>query len=559
NRSYHITWNHSADTKSRPGVTFSANVNAGSSSYNSQVPNDPTLNFQNQLTSSIAYSKTWQDKPFNLTLTANHDQNTLRKLINVSLPTLGFTMTTIYPFRRKDAVGNLKWYENLGIGYQLNAQNRFSFYDTVKNKSIAQQIGDTLQWGVHNSIPISLSLPQMGIFQISPSVSYDETWYQNKVTQSWDPIRDTLNAAKIQKGFYTARQMAFGLSVTTKVYGMLTSKKKNAKIIAIRHVLTPTFAISYQPNFNRNNYYTVQTDSFGTKSSRSYFGGGYNLYSAYTNGRFGGFNFGLNNNLSMKVRNKKDTGANAIKKVSLLDVLSISGSYNFFPVDFHHFSNFSANASTNLFNKVNITANAGFDPYQVNEYGIDTNILVWRDHIISLGRMTGANISLSSSFKGGNKKTGEKSGVKPGEPPPIEPGYDQDQYNSDLAYIRNNPGEFADFNIPWSISLSYSFNMTKQFIYGKGFKNNFNQNLNFNGTLNLTPKWQMAVNGYYNVSLGQLNPLSMSISRDLHCWQMSISIAPLGLYRYFSINISPKSPLLRDLKINRTRSFYNGL
>jgi hypothetical protein len=122
-----------------------------------------------------------------------------------------------------------------------------------------------------------------------------------------------------------------------------------------------------------------------------------------------------------------------------------------------------------------------------------------------------------------------------------------------MAYIRNNPGEFADFNIPWSISLSYAMTYNKQFVRNVGFTNRFSQNLNFNGTLNITPKWQMGITGYYNVSLGQLNPLSLSISRDLHCWQMSISMTPLGLYRYYSINISPKSPLLRDLKINRTR------
>ena len=557
NQSYHLTWSHSADTKSRPGVTFSANVNAGSSSYNAQVPNDATLNFQNQLTSSIAYSKTWQDKPFNLTITANHDQNTNLKLINVSLPTVGFNMTTVYPFRRKEAVGDLKWYENIGIGYSLNAQNRFSFYDTVQNKSIFQQIRDTLQWGIHHSIPISLSLPSMGVFQLAPSVSYDETWYQNKVTRSWDSTRDTLNT-KIQKGFYTARQMSFGLSVSTKIYGMITSKNKDAKIVAIRHQMTPTFGISYQPNFNRNNYYTVQIDSFGHKTALPYYSQSNNLYGPYTNGRFGGFNFGLENNLSMKVRNKKDTGQSAIKKISILDNLSINGSYNLFPVDFHHFSMISSSASTNLFNKINLTANANFNPYETNAFGLDTNILVWKAHPISLGRLTNASISLSSSFQGGNKKTGEKAGVKPNELPP-NAGYDQDQLNGDMAYIRNNPGEFADFNIPWSVNLSYSFALSKVFYFGSGFKSLFTQNLNFGGTLNLTPKWQMGINGYYNVSLGQLNPLSLSISRDLHCWQMSINMTPLGIYRYFSINISPKSPLLRDLKINRTRSFYNGL
>ncbi len=557
NKSFHISWNHSADTKARPGVTFSGYVNAGSSSYNQQVANNPTLNYQNQMSSSINYSKTWQGSPFNLTLAANHDQNTVTKLINISLPTLGFTMNTIYPFRRKDAVGALKWYENLGIGYNLSAVNRFSFYDTVKNKSILQQIQDTLQWGVHHIVPISLSLPQMGIFQLSPSVSYDETWYQKKVTEHWDDVHDTL-LTEVQKGFYTARQMAFGLSATTKIYGMFSSKNKDAKIQAIRHVLTPTFAIRYQPNMNGQNYYTTQVDTAGHMATLPYFQSGYNINGPYSNGRFGGFDFGIDNNVTMKVRNKSDTGKNATKKVSLLDALSIHGSYNLFPVDFRHFSNFSTSASNNLFNKVNITASAIFDPYEANSVGIDTNILVWKTHPISLGRLTSANISLSSSFKGGNKQTGEKAGIKPGDNIP-NPEYDQDLYSAQANYIRNNPGQFADFNIPWSINLSYSLLFSNQFQQGVGFKGYTTQSLNFSGTLNITPKWQMAITGYYNIALGQLNPLSFSLSRDLHCWQMSVNAAPLGINRYFSISLSPKSPILRDLKVDKTENFYNGL
>jgi hypothetical protein len=174
--------------------------------------------------------------------------------------------------------------------------------------------------------------------------------------------------------------------------------------------------------------------------------------------------------------------------------------------------------------------------------------------------MTHASVALSSSFKGGNKKTGEKPGIKPDQTKEDEALYGQDQYNSDLAYIRNNPGEFADFNIPWSVNLSYSLDYSKVFDpKNKDFKGNLSQNLQFGGTLNITPKWQMGLQGYFNVSEGTINPLMMSISRDLHCWQMSISISPLGLNRYYSINISPKSPILRDLKVNRTRSFYNGL
>jgi hypothetical protein len=340
---------------------------------------------------------------------------------------------------------------------------------------------------------------------------------------------------------------------------MITSKSKNSFIQAIRHEIRPTFGISYQPNFNRKNYYTTIIDTTGRKEILPYFPTTYNLNGPYTNGRFGGFNFGLENNLSMKVRDKKDTG-NALKKISLIDAFSINGSYNFFPVDFRHFSNISAAASTNLFNKINLTTSANFGPYEVDSTGRDKDLLVWKRKPISLGRLTNWNLSLSSSFQGGNKKTGEKAGVKPDENAADQALYGQDQYNSDLAYIRNNPGEFADFNIPWSVNLSFALSYLKSFdVKSQSFIGAFTQNLQFGGTLNITPKWQMGMQGYLNISSGKIEPLSMSISRDLHCWQMSISITPLGLYRYYSINISPKSPLLRDLKINRTRSFNTGL
>ena len=559
NRSFRVTWSHSADTKARPGVSFMASVNAGSSSYNAMVPNDPRLNFSNSLTSSIAYSKTWKDKPFNLTLAANHDQNTNLKLINISLPSVGFNMTTIYPFRKKEFAGTPKWYENIGIGYVGSAQNRFSFYDTVTNKSIFKQIQDTLQWGAHHSVPISLSLPQMGIFQVSPGVSYDETWFQKKTTRYWDDLRDTL-ITNVQDGFYTTRQMSFSLNLSTRIFGMIAAKNKDAKIQAVRHEVRPSFGINYRPDFNKNNYYYAVIDTSGQKRQFSYYESANNIYSPYGTGTFGGFNFSLENNVSMKVRNKTDTGENALKKISILDRLSLQTSYNFF-TDSFRLSPISLSASTNLFNKVNLTAFANLDPYEYNNEGRRIDQLIWKNRPISLGRLNSGNISLSSQFQGGGTKDDkDKGGVQPGNPS-FDPnsGYSQDEYNSEMAYIHNNPGEFADFNIPWSVNFSYSLQLSSRFILSeRKFKKEFSQNVNFSGTLNLSPKWQMGVNGYYNISLGQLNPLSLSISRDLHCWQMSINVSPIGQYRYFSINISPKSALLRDLKINRTRSFFSG-
>lgn len=557
NRSYHIAWSHSMDTKARPGVNFSASVNAGSSSYNANVPDNPNVNFNNQLQSSISYSKTWKDKPFNLTITANHNQNTNLKIININLPDVGFNVATIYPFRKKESVGTPKWYENIGIAYNGSAQNRFSFYDTLPH--IFQQIADTLQFGFHHSVPISLSLPQIGAFQVGPSVSYDETWYQTKTRYSWNTAKAMLDTS-VQKGFFTARDMSFGLNVSTRIFGLITSKSKNSKIIAIRHEITPTLGISYKPEFNKSSFYYTQYDTAGDKQQFSVYQRN-NIYGPYSAGRFGGLNFGIDNNISMKVRNKKDTGENAIKKISILDGFSISGSYNFFADSLSFpLSDLPISVRSNLFNKINITASGVLDPYELDAEGRRLHTLVWKHRLLTLGRLISGNVSLSTSLQGGSKKDGKTKPELTSNTNGINDlGYTQDQYDAESAYIRNNPGEFADFSIPWSVNLSYALTYTKNYYIPQGFVKTLSQNVNFGGTLGITKKWQASLNGYYNITQGELNQVSISLSRDLHCWQMSIAVSQSPLSRFFSINISPKSSLLHDLRVNRTRTFYPSL
>jgi hypothetical protein len=106
NMSYFVTWNHSVDSRARPGTNFSASVSAGSTKYNQYVSNNPQLNFQNQLTSSITYSKMWIGTPFNLTVSANHSQNNNLHYISINLPDVGFTMNTIYPLQKKEVIGH---------------------------------------------------------------------------------------------------------------------------------------------------------------------------------------------------------------------------------------------------------------------------------------------------------------------------------------------------------------------------------------------------------------------------------------------------------------------
>ena len=561
-RDYNLDWSHSIDNRARPGVNFMASVHAGSSGYNARVADNPLRNISNRLQSTIQYAKSgrldglgerWRDNTYNLTIAATHDQNTLDKLINVNLPDIGFSISTIYPFRKQENTGTPKWYENLGIGYNGTAKSRFSFYDTAGN--ILQKLKDTLQYGAHHSIPISISLPPIGAFQIAPSVSYDETWFQTRSVKKWNSVTKKLDTT-ITKGLYTARDMSFSLSVSTRIFGMIAAKNKNAKIQAIRHEITPSLGFSYHPNFNKRNYYLEQIDSTGRNFRQfSYFEERNIFPLSYSYNRSGAITFGLNNNIQMKVRSKTDTSNGGLKKVSLIDALSFNTYYDLF-ADSFALGMFNINASTNLFNKLNVTANAILDPYDADAQGQKIKSLLWKRKPLSFGRLITGNVSLSSQFRGGDKKTNSKTELKGYDP--NRSGYSPDEYQSELAYIRNNPGEYADFSIPWSVNFSYALNIYKVFNETvKTFKTQFDQNINFGGTLNITPKWQLSLSSSYNITKGTLGIIPISISREMHCWQMSISISPVGPIRYYSINISPKSGLLRDLRINRTRSFYN--
>ncbi len=545
-----IAWVHSSDNKARPGVSFRANVLAGSSKYNSSIPNDPRRNFNNLMNSSISYSKNWSNK--NIIINAGHSQNTNEKLINLTFPDISFSLNTLYPFRRQEPVGAYKWYENLGIGLSSIAKSQSFFYDTAK--AVFHQLNNNLKYAASHSVPITLALPSLGPLQVSPSVSYNENWYQQKTLKEWNAVTKKVDTLSVQKGFFTEREISFGMSLSTRIFGMFTFHRKRG-VQAIRHEIRPLVSFNFKPNINSKHFRTIQIDSIGTIAPYSIYAS--NLLGNFGNGRSASMSFSIDNNISMKTRSRKDTTE---KKITLLDGLRLDGSVNFL-LDSFKFSPLRLSARSNLFNKIGLTASAGFDPYQTNIAGKRIDKLIWRNNPISLGRLTNVNISLQSSFKGGDKGTG-KRGISPNNNQTINAvgadGLPIADYEQEAAYVRNNPAEFADFSIPWSIDFSYTFIYTRQYSSTSGWlPGNFNQNATFNASLNLTPKWKLGSNGSYNITTKQLGMLSAYLSRDMHCWQMAINVSPVGLYRFFSISLSPRSPILRDLKVNRTRSFID--
>lgn len=262
-------------------------------------------NFQNQLNSSITYSKTFENS--NLTVSANHNQNNELHLINLNLPDIGYTVNTFYPFQPKELVGTPKWYEKLGLAYNGNLKSQVSFYDTAFR---VNSLIDTLQWGGQHNFPITMSLPPLfgGAFLVAPSLSYENKWIAQKFRREWDPVAEKLDTT-ITKGFYMDHKASFGISVNTALYG--TFNFKGARQTKIRHVVRPNLSLSYSPSFSKQHFYTTQVDTNGRTFRFSEFEG--SLYGFYGEQDFGGMGFGLDNNLEMKSKSKKDTAAEAKK------------------------------------------------------------------------------------------------------------------------------------------------------------------------------------------------------------------------------------------------------
>jgi lipopolysaccharide assembly outer membrane protein LptD (OstA) len=548
NKSYSIQWNHSSDSRARPGTSFSANVNAGSTTYNQYVPNNVNRNFQNQLGSSITYSKTFKNS--NLTVSANHNQNNSLHLINLNLPDIGYTVNTLYPFQRKDFAGSPKWYDKLGIAYNGTVRSQVSFYDTAVR---VNQLLDTLQWGGQHNFPITLSLPPLfgGKFLVSPNISYENKWIAEKVRRSWNSTLDTLETT-VTKGFYMDHRTSFGIGINTALYGTFNFKGPNK--VALRHVVRPTLSFSYSPSLSKEHWYKTQIDTTGKLYSFPEFER--SLYGFYGPEDFGGISFGVDNNLEMKKRSKKDTTADSEKKIHLIDGFGFNGSYNFIadsfkltPINFY--------LRSTLFDKINITASTTLNPYQVDSNGFAINKYAWQGEKFSLGRFTNGSLSMSTDFRSKPRDEKKAEERKQMEQKLLNDPLLATDAQSQLDYMRRNPADFVDFNIPWSINLGLSVNYSERRSADlKSFETEFSSNLTFNGSFSLTPKWNFSMNGYYDFKTQHLQTFMMSIAREMHCWQLSINVTPVGPYRYFSFTISPKSGMLQDLKVNRTRYFY---
>jgi hypothetical protein len=273
-------------------------------------------------------------------------------------------------------------------------------------------------------------------------------------------------------------------------------------------------------------------------------------------GTFGGLSFGVDNLLEMKVKDKEDSTSEEekFKKVKLIEGFGFNSNYNFLSDSFA-LGTFNFYARTVLFNNINITSSFTVDPYANDKQGFRVNRLDIDPAHLKFGNITSGGIAISTSFK--SKSKDEKASK--GKEIPIDPFMTPDEQQRQLQYVKANPSEYTDFNIPWSLSFSYSFQFTRVLKSDyTGYKLQSFSSLNFNGDFSLTPKWKVGGTGYVDVAKANIQQLSLFISREMHCWQMAINVTPIGLYRSFNITINPKSGILRDLKINRSRTFSSA-
>lgn len=550
---FRVQWTHSQDAKANPGSTFSASVNFATSGYNRYSAN--TLNdiLSTQTNSSISYSKSWTGTPFSLSANMAISQNSSNQSISLTLPTVVFNVSRIYPFKRKEKTGKDRWYEKISMQYTGKMTNSVT---TTESEIFSKKTLENMKNGIEHSIPVSASFNVFNYINLSPSFNYNEKWFFKKVEYEWNPMTNKVDTMANEYGFYRLYNYSMSVSASTTVYGMydFTKKKRDRKIQAIRHVLTPSIGFSYTPDFGdfKYGYYkSLQRDSLGTTQTYSPYA--QNAYSVPSSGRAMSMNFSLSQNLEMKVLSKRDTSG--VKKIKLIDELRISGSYNFL-ADSMRLSTIPISFRTTLFGNFGINLSATLDPYRLTPDGKRINKLFFPGRIVSTGW------SFGYTFKSRDDRSQTAINDITSIPPEyMNPFYDPYGTMDPVLRRQYMAQTYYDFSLPWNFGFNYTVNysITTGNYPPKGYKKNVTQTVGFNGSLNLTPKMGITFQGGYDIKANRLTTSSVSITRDLHCWQMSFSWIPFGTYRSWSFNIGVKAASLSDLKYDKSQSMYENM
>lgn len=547
---FNLQWRHA--TLKKTSGKLSANVNITSNSYYKLNSYNPT-NYQSSVfNSTVTYSKSFKRSPFNLNVALRQDQNVQTKEMNLTAPEIAFTMNRIYPLKGKNSRGD-KWFEKINVAYNMNTKyvikNKFAKGGSLTGDTIIPVRDTTLslliskgQTGMTHTIPISTTLKLAKYFNLNPTLTLQEYWYLEKLDYEYDEVSHRVVTKDTIRGFSRAGQFNFKADLTTRFYG--TYRFKGKTLQGIRHTVNPIVTYTYKPDFSQptaysNSYQSAPQvlDAQGNQTQYSRYNGF--IYGGPSSGVQNSIGVSITNNLEAKVRNRKDTtGTAPTKKINLLESVSIGGTYNF-AADSLQMSNIVLSARTRLFNIFDISFNSSFDPYQYDLDSIVGTTVYQRKVQRSTFKLETYNLSIGGNFNPKAKNP----------PPKIAPTAENE---AELSMINRYPERYIDFSIPWSLALSYNINYSKI-----GFaEKNVTQSLSANGNLSLTEKWKLTVTSGYDFVAKGLSYTTIGITRDLHCWQMSMTVVPFGIRQSYFFTITAKSSILQDLKLTKRSPTY---
>lgn len=565
-KDFRIQWSHRQDAKANPNSSFSASVNFATSSYDRSSLSslyNPQQYSQNTKASSVSYSRNFPEIGLNISGAFNITQNTRDSSLSMTLPDVNISLNRIYPFKRKKAAGDERWYEKISLQYTGSITNSISTKDNLLFKT------PLTQWenGMQHKIPVSATFNLFKYINIVPSFNYTERWYLRKVKQSYDASptsrdhvkRDTIN------GFNRLYDYNLSLQMNTKLYGMYKPLFMKSKELQIRHVFTPTVSYTYTPDFGKSRYgyydtytYTDEDGEVRTVEYSPYEGA---VYGYPGKNMSQNISFSIDNNIEMKMKSDKDT--TGYKKISLIDQLGASLSYD---VANKKWSDLSMNLRLKFPNNYTFNMNASFATYayQFDENG---NVVVGDRTEWSygrFGRFQGYSGSFSytlnnDTFKklfGKKDENEDKNKKKKEDSEDEEEDTEESENQNNNSNMRKTEKASVDsdgylaFKFPWSISLSYSYSIREDRTKNINIKKmrypySLTHSLNVSGNFKIGSRWNMTYSTGYDFTSKEMSMTTLNITRDLHCFNMSCGLV-FGPFTSYNFSIRANSSMLTD-------------
>ena len=562
-RNFGVKWSHSQDAKARPGTSFTASVNFSSpqnNRYNSTSLNEA---LQNQISSSISYSRNWNGK-INLSLNALHSQNSRDSSYSFTLPNLTLSVSRFYPFKRKNRVGKERFYEKFSLGYNTSFQNKINFKASEFNKP---GFWDKFQNGMTHNFQIGLpNFTLMKYINVTPSVSYGMNWFFRKTEKEYNPDSGRVEDIK-GKAFGTfgaTHNYSGSISMSTRLYGMFNFGK-HRKLQAIRHVVTPSVSASFSPEKGTyfNGWRTLTyIDKSGKPQAQDYNIYAGNVGSYPGKGKTASLNLSLGNNFEAKVRDLKDTTGTGTKKIKLIDNLNFTTGYNFLAEQFN-MSNVGVTMNTSIFGKLGINGNLNFDPYAMEVQ--DKRVVRVNKFAITQGqgllRLNSATVSLSYSLSGEGKINGNDGSKQAGGNPADH--YTRIYYHPITGeYIPGGYLYYMNPNVPWSVNFNYSFNYRPAYQYANEKMTkvkNYTQTLGMSGNIKLTQRLSMQLSTNFDLMAMKMGATQLSATYDMHCFNINVSWVPTGKWQSWSFRIQAKAAALADLlRFKKSNSYMDN-